>query len=213
MHISMFDPSTQGKPMKMRLRHVFTFFILLLLCGCSFRPGGKRSVTEGDFIEPVESSDNTQVTGQIAALKDQVERDFKNPELHRQLAVAYRLAGTPRSRLLSSEEIDKAVALDPRNPILYVEQGLTLIARRFVGQAEASFLHATQLDPNCFDAWFQLGRMEQYEYYKTMCFPPVLVKAIEYFETAYRLNRKDEETLVNLAFLHSFRRMYQTGLM
>lgn len=213
MHNSVFDPSTRGKPVKMSPRQCVALLFVLLLCGCSFRPGGKRSVTEGDFIEPVSSPDNRQVTAQIDGLKDQVERDFKNPELHRQLAVAYRLAGTPHSRLLSSEEIDKAIALDARNPILYVEQGLTLIARRFVGQAEASFLHATQLDPNCFEAWFQLGRMEQYEYYKTMCFPSVLVKAIEYFETTYRLNRKDEETLVNLAFLHSFRRMYQTGLM
>ena len=199
--------------MTMRPRHSLALLVALLLCGCSFRPGGKRSVTEGDFIEPVTSTDNGQVTEQIDSLKGQVEKDFRNPELHRQLAVAYRLAGTPHSRLLSSEEIDKAIALDPLNPILYVEQGLTLVARRFVGQAEASFLQVTKLDRDCFEAWFQLGRMEQYEYYKTMCFPPILVKAIGYFETAYRINRKDEETLVNLAFLHSFRHMYQTGLM
>ncbi|MDD4858287.1 MAG: GWxTD domain-containing protein, partial [Candidatus Krumholzibacteria bacterium] len=39
-----------------------------------------------------------------------------------------------------------------------------------------------------------------------------LAKSIEYFEKACRLSRKDEETLVNLAFLHSFRQMHQTGL-
>ena len=185
---------------------------LAFLSGCSFHPDRRQVVEEGDFIEPVSSDDKQNVWKEIADLKTQVERDFSNAELHRQLSVLYRLAGTPRTRLLSSEEIDKAIALDPQNPLLYIEQGLTLIARRFLGEAEVSFTRATQIDPRCFEAWFQLGRMEQYEYYKSMCFPPRLVKAIEYLEKAYRQNKKDEETLVNLAFLHSFRQMYQTGL-
>jgi GWxTD domain-containing protein len=169
-------------------------------------------VQEGDFLEPVDPAQNREVWREIAAVKDSVEANFDNAELHRRLAVLYRLAGTPRSRLLSSEEIDKAIGLDPRNPILYVERGLTLIARRFVGEAEASFVQATRIDPRCFDAWFQLGRLEQYEYYKTMCFVDQLVKAIGYFEKAYRIDRKNEEMLENLAYLYSFRQMYQTGL-
>jgi GWxTD domain-containing protein len=189
-----------------------TFLCCALLCGCSFRPGGVRSVQEGDFLEPVDSAQNHEVWREIAAVKDSVEADFDNAEIHRRLAVLYRLAGTPRSRLLSSEEIDKAIVLDPRNPILYVERGLTLVARRFVGEGEASFIQATQIDPRCFDAWFQLGRLEQYEYYKTMCFVDQLVKAIGYFEKAYRIDRKNEEMLENLAYLYSFRQMYQTGL-
>jgi GWxTD domain-containing protein len=186
--------------------------ILAFLSGCSFHPDRKQVIEEGDFIEPVSSEDKRDVWTEIADLKTQVERGYDDAELHRQLSVLYRLAGTPRTRLLSSEEIDKAIALDPQNPLLYVEQGLTLVARRFLGEAEVSFTRATQIDPRCFEAWFQLGRMEQYEYYKSMCYPQRLVKAIEYFEKAYRQNKKDEETLVNLAFLHSFRRMYQTGL-
>jgi GWxTD domain-containing protein len=182
------------------------------LSGCSFRPGGRRAVAEGDFIEPVSPGDEGQVWRDIAALRDRIEREPRSADLYRRLCVLYRLAGTPRSRLLSSEEIERAIELDPNNPLLYVEQGLTFIARTFVGEAEASFTHATQLDPACFEAWFQLGRMEQYEYFKTMCFSEHLAKAIEYFEKASRLERKDEETLVNLAFLYSFRRMYETGL-
>ncbi|MCX5752535.1 MAG: GWxTD domain-containing protein [Candidatus Krumholzibacteria bacterium] len=167
---------------------------------------------EGDFLEPVAIGEKREVWRDIADLKERVEADFGNAELHRQLAVLYRLAGTPRSRLLSSEEIDKAVSLDPQNPILHVERGLTLAARRFVGEAEASFTRAAQIDPRCFDAWFQLGRLEQYEYYKTMCFVDRLSKAIEYFEKAFRIDKKNEETLENLAYLYSFRQMYQTGL-
>ena len=184
----------------------------ILFCGCSFHPERKAVVTEGDFLESASPEEKREVWQEISDLKEQVERDFQNAELHRQLAVRYRLAGTPRSRLLSSEEIDRALALDPQNPLFHVEKGLTLIARRFVGEAQESFVRATQLDPRCFEAWFQLGRLEQYEYYKTMCFPDRCAKAIEYLEKAYRLNKKHEDTMVNLGFLYSFRRMYQTGL-
>jgi tetratricopeptide (TPR) repeat protein len=151
-------------------------------------------VEEDDFIEPVEIEGKHEVWRTIADLKDSVEADFGNAELHRRLAVLYRLAGTPRARLLSQDEIDRAISLDPQNPILHVERGLTLVARRFVGEAEASFKRATEIDPRCFEAWFQLGRIEQYEYYKTMCFVDHLVKAIEYFEKAFRINKKNEET-------------------
>lgn len=185
---------------------------LVFLCGCSFRPEGKRAVEEDDFLEPVAIEGKREVWRDIADLKERVEADFANAELHRQLAVLYRLAGTPRARLLSSEEIDKAISIDPQNPILHVERGLTLVARRFVGEAEDSFTKATQIDPRCFEAWFQLGRLEQYEYYKTMCFVDHLVKAIERFEKAFRIDKKNEETLENLAYLYSFRQMYQTGL-
>lgn len=200
-----------------RLKHFLAIGIsaclfLSFLCGCSFRPGGTRSVEEGDFLEPVAVEGNREVWRDIADLKERVDADFGNAELHRQLAVLYRLAGTPRARLLSSEEIDRAISLDPENPILHVERGLTLVARRFVGEAEASFVRATRIDPHCFEAWFQLGRLEQYEYYKTMCFVDHLVKAIEYFEKAFRIDKKNEETLENLAYLYSFRQMYQTGL-
>jgi GWxTD domain-containing protein len=185
---------------------------LAFLGGCSFQPDQRQGVEEGDFIEPVSTEDAREAWARIADLKDQVERDFKNAELHRQLAVLYRLAGTPHARLLSSEEIDKAISLDPANPMLYVEQGLTLVARRFTGEAEASFNRAVEIDPRCFEAWYQLARMEQCEYLKTMCFPEQVIKAIDYYEKAFRIDRKDEDTLVNLAFLHSFRRLYQTGL-
>jgi GWxTD domain-containing protein len=191
---------------------VSTCLVLAFLCGCSFRPEGTRTVQADDFLEPVATEENREVWRDIADLKERVEADFGNAELHRQLAVLYRLAGTPRSRVLSCDEIDKAISLDPRNPLLHVERGLTLVARRFAGEAEASFTRAAEIDPRCFDAWFQLGRLEQYEYYKTMCFVDHLTKAIEYFEKAYRIDKKNEDALENLAYLYSFRQMYQTGL-
>jgi GWxTD domain-containing protein len=194
------------------LRLISVFVCCVLCYGCSFHPERRQTVQEGDFVEKPSSEEVRDVWLKIADKKEEVERDFQDAERHRELAVLYRMAGTPRSRLLSSEEIDKAIALDPGNPLYYVERGLTFLARRFVGEAQESFKHATELDESCFDAWFQLGRLEQYEYFKTMCFAEHCEKSIDYFAKAQRINKKNEDALVNLGFLYSCRHMYQTGL-
>lgn len=185
---------------------------LCLLPGCAFHPERRRTVEESDFIERISAEDRRDLDERIAALAEEVARDFKNAELHRGLAVLYRLQGTPRSRLLSSEAIERAIMLDPGNAVYRVEKGLTLAARRFVGEAESAFLEATRLDPRCSQAWYQLAGLARDEYFRTMCFPDHLVKAIDLYGKALRTNRTDEETLLNLGFLHSFRQMHRTGL-
>jgi GWxTD domain-containing protein len=197
----------------MWFRAVFAYGLLALvaLVGCAYHPENRRTVVAGDFLEGASAETTGELRDGIDSLRSAIELDPRNAELHRRLAVLYRRQGTPRSRLLSMEEIERAIALDPMNAELHVEKGLTLVAQRMVGDAQQSFLHATELDKLCFDAWFQLGRMEQYEYYKTMCFPDHLIKAIDYFERAFRLNRKHEDVLINLGFLYSFRQMYNTG--
>jgi GWxTD domain-containing protein len=182
------------------------------ISGCAYRQTNPKGVVEADFIEPVSAEARTDLAAQIDSLKNARGLDPRNADIHRRLAVLYRLEGTPHSRLLSTEEIEHAISIDPFDPELLVEKGLTLLARRLVGDAEDCFVQATVLDKGCFDAWFQLGRMEQYEYYKTMCFPNHLIKSIDYFEKANRLNRKNEDALINLGFLWSFRQMYGTGL-
>ena len=184
----------------------------IIAVACAYHPENRRTVVAGDFIEPPDAGTGTDLRGSIDSLRDAVAADPSNGELHRQLAVLYRLQGTPHARLLSMEEAERAISIEPTNARFHVEKGLTLLARRMVGEAQQTFTHATDLDKLCFDAWFQLGRIEQYEYYKTMCFPDHLIKSIECFEKAYRLDRKHEETLLNLGFLYSFRRMPGTGL-
>ncbi len=186
--------------------------LAFLLSSCALHPERRQVVEEADFIEQIPQAERVDLAERIAALSGEIELDFKNAELHRRLAVLYRLQGTPRSRLLSLEEIDRAIMLDPGNAVYRVEKGLTLAARRFAGEAEAAFLEATRLDPRCSAAWFQLGRLERDEYLATMCYPDHLAKAIEHFGKALQRNRKDEETLLNLAFLHSLRQMHRTGL-
>jgi GWxTD domain-containing protein len=101
--------------------------------------------------------------------------------------------------------------LEPENPRNYVEKGLTLRARLFIGEAEAAFKRATEINPYYFEAWFQLGELEKYHYLKLMCFPDHLKKAIKYYKKAYKFNKRDENTLYNLAFLHMFRSMFRTS--
>lgn len=180
--------------------------VLFLLYNCSFAPGGRR-VVEDDFVEPVQTDSLRLIQQKTSELKDQVREDFNNAALHRRLSILYRLAGTPRSRLMSLEEIEKAIELDPRDPRNHVEKGLTMLARRFVGEAENCFQRALKLDPGYFEAWYQLGRLEQYEYLKTMCFTGHLKKAVNYFKKAYRLKRHDADTLYRLGLLHLLRHM------
>jgi GWxTD domain-containing protein len=184
--------------------------VLLLVCGCTLAPSSRR-VIEDDFVEKIDPEQRDHVWDEIAELKSRILHEPKNAELYRRLAVLYRLAGTPRARLLSIEAIDRAIQLDHRDPRNHVEKGLTLLARRFVGEAEDSFQRAAKIDPKCFEAWYQLGALEKLQYFKTMCFPDHLKKSIQYFRKANSINRRDEDTLFNLAFLHMFRSMFRTS--
>ena len=193
----------------MRLIYICVIAILLFN-GCTLAPSSRR-VIEDDFVEKIDPEQREHAWDEVADLKSRIADDPDNPALYRELAIMYRLAGTPRSRLLSVEAIDKAIQLDHRDPRNHVEKGLTLIARRFIGEAEDSFQRAIKIDPGHFEAWYQLGMLEKYHYFKTMCFSDHLKKSIRYFRKANSLNRRDEDTLFNLAFLHMFRSMYRTS--
>ncbi len=201
----VFDERFTMYPAAKRLLAILIIFSLFF--GCSLVPK-KKDALEEDFLDPITDEERRAVWEEIAELRTQIINDYDNAELHRKLAVKYRLAGTPRSRLLSTEEIDKAIRLDPLNALNYVEKGLTLRARCFYGDAEHAFNRAVEIDPKCFEAYHQLARLERREYQKTMCFPEHLRKSIGYYKKAYRIDRKDEEVLFCLGFLHMFRQMF-----
>jgi GWxTD domain-containing protein len=183
--------------------------ILLLIPACSSIPGKK--ICESDFIEPVVPRDSEDLEREIADLRLEAAKHPDDPAIHRRLAVRYRLVGTPRSRLLSLEAIDRALELEPDNSINYVEKGLTMLARRFVGEAEKNFRTAVRIDGECFHGWYYLGRIKKRDYLTSMCFPDDLKAAIHYFKKAHRLRPHHRNTLFNLAFLHMFRSMYRTA--
>lgn len=189
---------------------------LLALCilvqACSFR-AGKQHFSETDFIEPVPPERSEDIQLDIKNLKKHISADPDNAALHRRLSIYYRFLGTPRSRLLSIEQIDKAIELEPDNPINHVERGLTMLARSFIGEAETCLRDAIKIDSECFHAWYHLGRIKKDDYLRTMCFPDDLKAALRYFRKAHLLKPKHKDTLFNLAFLHMFRSMFRTARM
>jgi GWxTD domain-containing protein len=183
---------------------------VIIVSGCTLAPSSRR-VIEDDFIEEITPEQRSEVWQDISDIKSRLEDDFDNADLHRRLAVLYRLAATPRARLLSLESIDRAIMLEPNDPRNYVEKGLTLRARQYLGEAEAAFNRAAEIDPYYPEAWYQLGEIEKYHYFKTMCFPDHLKKSIGHYKKAYKFDKRNEDTLFNLAFLHMFRSMFRTS--
>lgn len=192
--------------------HILRITVLVictLLAACSLRPR-KQHFSEADFLDPPPKR-SEEIRPEIESLKQRIVSDPDNASLHRRLAIYYRFLGTPRSRLLAMEQIDRALELEPGNPINHVERGLTLLARDFVGEAETSFRNALGIDPDCFHAWYHLGRIKKADYLRTMCFPDDLKAALRFFRKAYLLEPDHRDTLFNLAFLHLFRSMFRTA--
>lgn len=186
------------------------FSALLLIFAFSCTPYGETPIEE-DFIDPEVIDEGSRIDSLI---EDLLSKSVSGPDdaaLHRKLAVYYRILGTPYSRKMSLDEIDRAIRLEPDNPLNHVERGMTLYAMRFTGDAERSFREAARIDPGTFHAWFQLARIEKDKYLRNMCFNEHLEASIDYFKKAFNIDGSHEETLFNLAFLHMLRGMYGTS--
>ena len=125
----------------------------------------------------------------------------RSAEDHRRLAVAHRLAGTPRARFLSILEIDAALRIDPHNPRYHLEKGLTRYAQRFMGDAERSLKTAAALDPGCFSAWFHIGRIHLDAYFRTLCREQERRAAERSFRRANAIDGRHADTLFYLGLL------------
>lgn len=176
--------------------------VILLATSC----GGMHQPTlEEDFIDTTDYELRECASDTIKAIEKTMMSSRNDPELYRRLAVCLRAQGTPESRLRSQEAIDKALELDPENPVYHVERGLTLYARQFTGDACSSLDHAVELDPGCFQAWYHKGRIEKDLYLRNMCSDRNLDNAIRYFRKANNIYGKHEETLFSLGLLQYLR--------
>jgi len=188
----------------MRISCFLPFAFLVVAFSCTTC---KRQVFPDDFIDTISTVSPEEINTRIVSLRDSLSRT-DDITLHRRLAVYYRLLGTPSSRRISIDEIDKAIRLAPGDPLNHVEKGLTLYAMQFAGDAEASFRRAVELDPGCFHAWYHLARMKKAEYLRNMCFTARKEEAIDFYKKAFNIDNRHEDTLFNLGFLHLLRRMY-----
>ncbi len=171
---------------------------IFLAVSCS---GMHPPTLDDDFINTSDYDLRGCVADTIMALEKALRADADDPELYRRLAVCYRAAGTPESRLRSMQAIDSALELDPDNPSYHVERGLTLYARQFIGSACRSLERAINLDPGCFQAWYHRGRIERNLYLKNMCSNRRLDDAIKYYSSANNIYGRHEQTLFDLGLL------------
>ncbi len=172
---------------------------LFLAVSCS---GMHPPTLDDDFIDTYDFELRECAADTIMALEKALRAEADDPELFRMLAVCYRAAGTPESRLRSMNAIDRAIELDPDNPSYHVERGLTLYARQFTGSACRSLERAIDLDPGCFQAWYHRGRIEKDLYLKNMCSDRRLDDAIKYYRRANNIYGRHEETLFDLGLLN-----------
>lgn len=180
--------------------------MLLATAGLAFCIAGCSAVGDAfreDFIDPAAFDRRGSIPAGIEALRDSVPgaRGSALAGLHRRLAVAYRMEGTPSSRVRSIEEIDAALKISPHDPILHVEKGLTRCAQRFLGDAVSCLRTAIELDPGCFDAWYHLGMIRRDDYLRTLCFPAALREAADCFRRANAIDGTHEDALLNLTLL------------
>ena len=175
---------------------------LILAFSCS---GMHRPALDQDFIDPCDGRSHDCASDTIKALESALLERGADPEIYRRLAVCYRAAGTPGSRLRSMQAIDMAIELDPDNPLFHVEKGLTLYAGQFTGSAIMSLDRAIRIDPGCFQAWYQKGRIEKDLYLRDMCSERHLEDAIRFFSRADDICGDHDETLFWIGLLQYLR--------
>ena len=181
---------------------ILSVAVMFPVASCS---GMHPPTLDDDFIDTSDYELREYAADTIMALENALRADTDDSELYRRLAVCYRAAGTPESRLRSMQAIDKALALDPDNPSYHVERGLTLYARQFIGSACTSLKRAIDLDPGCFQAWYHRGRIEKDLYLKNMCSDRHLDDAIKFYIRANNIYGRHEQTLFYLGLLQYLR--------
>jgi GWxTD domain-containing protein len=156
---------------------------------------------EEDFIDPADMRLNECSEDTIRALSMAISAGDEDPELFRRLSVCLRAVGTPDARLRSMRAIEKAIELDPADPVYRVEKGLTLYARQFIPDALSSLQRAVELDPGCFQAWYHMGRIHKDLYLRDMTSEKDLAEAIRSYEKANAIDGRHAGTLLDLGIL------------
>jgi len=189
--------------MKNRLISIFLIIILSsVLPSCL----NQHFVSPDDFLYPQEKITKKEIKKKVYDLKSATGKKDDNAELHRRLSVFYRLMGTPHFRSLSITEINRAIELNPKEKVFYIEKGLTNMARRFYSEAGNNFKHALELDSLCVEAWYQLGRNEKIIYLRGMLYDAHIDKAIKYFKRVTNIAPGYRDALLNLAILNLLRK-------
>jgi len=180
---------------------LITVWAVLSVCsGCG--PVQEQESFGRSLLRVEDELSEEELNSRIESLELKLSDDPDNWRLRHFLAIYYKRLGTPYSRAKAIREIDKAIALNPSEPELYMERGRINQNRNFIGEAEASFSKALEIDPDNYEAICQLATIKKNRYLRSMCFPEYAAEAADLYADAAEIDPAGPEAISELITLN-----------
>lgn len=167
------------------------------------------------YREGVELQKQGKMKEAINELKKAIKLDRKFAQAHSKLAQIYMEQGTLQGRRQAEREINKALELEPKNPEFNLILGLLMVKQGFTYNAKDQFKRVIRLDPNCAEAYYNLGLLYEDDMlrYKDMVSEGGLIqlsgfakkyqaKAIKYFEKVLEIDPHHHDARFHLALIY-----------
>lgn len=151
----------------------------------------------------------------INELKWALKLDKKFAQAHSKLAQIYMEQGTLQGRIKAAREINKALELAPKNTEFNLILGLLMVRQGFIYNAKHQFKRVIKLDPNCAEAYYNLGLLYEDDMlrYKNMISEGGLIqlsgfakkyqaKAINCFKRALEINPYHRDARFHLGLIY-----------
>jgi len=156
----------------------------------------RNEIDEGRVDEKCHTLFNDELAALILQLKQLIKKNYNEPQLHQLLGEAYavQIKEKPISErmsllMLSQSELNKALAMDPNNPDVYLSVGrVILFTPKVLGggtqKAKEFFDKAIALDPYSDEAYAWFGKIAFME--------KKIEKALEFWKKAIEINPKNQ---------------------
>jgi GWxTD domain-containing protein len=196
--------------------HRYIFLSFLLVSGClvygevqASSPDSAR-VSPGRGNRPLSAAERK---GAIEALEKALDQDRHRAETHAELTELYLQEGTLTGRIEAERHIHQAVKIDPDNARYQVQYGMVKRMQGFRHAAKRKFTKALELDPNCADAYYNLGVLSDQEvwHFRDMVDGPIHfdhfaekdeLQSIDYFRKALRIDPNHRNALFHLGLVY-----------
>ncbi len=180
--------------------------ILIILCAAWCAGSGCGQVREpagssSRLLKVQDELGEEELKRRIESLELKLSDNPDNWQLRHILAIYYKRLGTPYSRASAIREINRAIALNPSEPELYMERGRINQEREFIGDAEASFRKVLEIEPDNYEAICRLASIKKNRYLRNMCYPDYAAEAAELYADAVKIDPSGTEALSELITL------------
>ena len=159
------------------------------------------------------------VEGAIGECQLALSLDPKCAEAHVRLAELYMKKGTLMGRIQAERHVRQALKLDTKNADYHVTYGILKLKQGFVHGARSEFKRALELNPQCAEAYFNLGKICEGEvwHFRDMVDGPIRFehfaqkderKSIDYFNKALEIDPNHRDALFHLGLAYCEGGMY-----